>query len=160
MRRCNVAPTTERLPLPLSAVTFENVERWLKELRDHADANIVIMLARRQCWRRMSERQLPRPRPPLTPFPPQVGNKSDLLHLRSVSSEEASAFSSREGLLFIETSALESTNVEGAFAQILTDVYRIVAKKAQLADEGAHAQGGAVVDVGKAEPTKPKSKCC
>ncbi len=27
-----------------AAVTFENVERWLKELRDHADANIVIML--------------------------------------------------------------------------------------------------------------------
>ena len=30
--------------LPCVAVTFENVERWLKELRDHADANIVIML--------------------------------------------------------------------------------------------------------------------
>lgn len=28
----------------LSAVTFENVERWLKELRDHADSQIVIML--------------------------------------------------------------------------------------------------------------------
>ena len=26
------------------AVTFDNVERWLKELRDHADSNIVIML--------------------------------------------------------------------------------------------------------------------
>ncbi|CAN8269318.1 unnamed protein product [Cochlearia groenlandica] len=25
-------------------VTFENVDRWLKELRDHTDANIVIML--------------------------------------------------------------------------------------------------------------------
>ena len=25
-------------------VTYENVERWLKELRDHADSNIVIML--------------------------------------------------------------------------------------------------------------------
>jgi GTPase SAR1 family protein len=25
-------------------VTFENAERWLKELRDHTDANIVIML--------------------------------------------------------------------------------------------------------------------
>eukprot|EP00227_Mantoniella_beaufortii_P005489 CAMPEP_0197608396 /NCGR_PEP_ID=MMETSP1326-20131121/48992_1 /TAXON_ID=1155430 /ORGANISM="Genus nov. species nov., Strain RCC2288" /LENGTH=127 /DNA_ID=CAMNT_0043176593 /DNA_START=131 /DNA_END=511 /DNA_ORIENTATION=- len=24
--------------------TFENVERWLKELRDHADENIVVML--------------------------------------------------------------------------------------------------------------------
>lgn len=46
----------------MSAVTFENVERWLKELRDHADANIVIML---------------------------VGNKSDLRHLRSVHTEDA-----------------------------------------------------------------------
>jgi small GTP-binding protein len=43
-------------------VTYENVERWLKELRDHADANIVIML---------------------------VGNKSDLRHLRAVPTEEA-----------------------------------------------------------------------
>nr|CEG02421.1 unnamed protein product [Fusarium pseudograminearum CS3427] len=42
--------------------TYENVTRWLKELRDHADANIVIML---------------------------VGNKSDLRHLRAVPTEEA-----------------------------------------------------------------------
>ena len=27
-------------------LTYENVERWLRELRDHADANIVIMLVR------------------------------------------------------------------------------------------------------------------
>ncbi len=46
-------------------VTYENVERWLKELRDHADTNIVIML---------------------------VGNKSDLRHLRAVPTEEAAAF--------------------------------------------------------------------
>ena len=25
-------------------LTYENVERWLRELRDHADQNIVIML--------------------------------------------------------------------------------------------------------------------
>lgn len=43
-------------------MTFENVERWLKELRDHADSNIVIML---------------------------VGNKSDLRHLRSVQTDDA-----------------------------------------------------------------------
>ncbi|KAL9325440.1 hypothetical protein ACSQ67_006085 [Phaseolus vulgaris] len=43
-------------------VTFENVERWLKELRDHTDANIVVML---------------------------VGNKADLRHLRAVSTEDA-----------------------------------------------------------------------
>ena len=44
------------------AVTFENIERWLKELREHADPNTAIML---------------------------VGNKSDLRHLRSVQPDEA-----------------------------------------------------------------------
>lgn len=47
--------------------TYVNVTRWLKELRDHADSNIVIML---------------------------VGNKSDLKHLRAVPTDEAKAFSS------------------------------------------------------------------
>jgi len=83
-------------------VTFENVERWLKELRDHADSNIVIML---------------------------VGNKSDLRHLRAVSTEEAQAFCEKESLSLIETSALESTNVEKAFHLILQDIYHIVSKK-------------------------------
>lgn len=46
-------------------LTYENVERWLKELRDHADNNIVIML---------------------------VGNKSDLRHLRAVPTDEAKTF--------------------------------------------------------------------
>ena len=30
-------------------LTYENVERWLRELRDHADANIVIMLVNNDC---------------------------------------------------------------------------------------------------------------
>uniref|UniRef100_A0A2K6F4N7 small monomeric GTPase n=1 Tax=Propithecus coquereli TaxID=379532 RepID=A0A2K6F4N7_PROCO len=49
-------------------LTYENVERWLKELRDHADSNIVIML---------------------------VGNKSDLRHLRAVPTDEARAFAEK-----------------------------------------------------------------
>ncbi|RRT41024.1 hypothetical protein B296_00043876 [Ensete ventricosum] len=43
-------------------ITFEDVERWLKELRDHTDSNIVIML---------------------------VGNKADLRHLRAVTVDDA-----------------------------------------------------------------------
>lgn len=74
-------------------MTYENVERWLRELRDHADQNIVIML---------------------------VGNKSDLRHLRAVPTDEAKAFAEKNGLSFIETSALDSTNVETAFQNILT----------------------------------------
>jgi small GTP-binding protein len=56
--------------------TYENVTRWLKELRDHADANIVIML---------------------------VGNKSDLRHLRAVPTDEAKSFASSScGLTSLE----------------------------------------------------------
>ncbi|XP_064645945.1 ras-related protein Rab-11B-like isoform X2 [Lineus longissimus] len=83
-------------------LTYENVERWLKELRDHADNNIVIML---------------------------VGNKCDLRHLRAVPTEEARAFAEKNNLSFIETSALDSTNVEAAFQNILTEIYRIVSQK-------------------------------
>ena len=74
-------------------VTFENVDRWLKELRDHADHNIVIML---------------------------VGNKSDLRHLRAVPTDDARGYAEQRSLSFIETSALDSTNVEQAFQTILT----------------------------------------
>jgi hypothetical protein len=50
----------------------------------------------------------------------QVGNKSDLRHLRSVPTDEARAFAERHSLSFIETSALDCTNVETAFHNILT----------------------------------------
>jgi Ras-related protein Rab-11A len=116
-------------------VTYENVERWLKELRDHADSNIVIML---------------------------VGNKSDLKHLRGVPTDDAQAFSEKEGLSFIETSALESTNVEKAFQRILTEIYRIVSKKALASEESTTAGPGEgttiVMDTDSATPQR--STCC
>jgi Ras-related protein Rab-11A len=72
--------------------TFQNVEKWLQELKDYADDNIVVML---------------------------VGNKSDLKHLRAVKVEEAQSFAEEHELAFIETSALDSTNVVDAFEQII-----------------------------------------
>ena len=64
-------------------LTYENVERWLKELRDHADNNIVIML---------------------------VGNKSDLRHLRAVPTDEAKAFAGKWGKTKISVPRTPSTN--------------------------------------------------
>ncbi|KAK8914639.1 Ras-related protein RIC2 [Platanthera zijinensis] len=92
--------------------TFENAERWLRELRDHTDPNIVVML---------------------------VGNKSDLRHLVAVSTEDGKAFAEKESLCFMETSALEATNVENAFAEVLTQIYRIVSKK--IIDSGVDSAG-------------------
>ncbi|CAA0827124.1 Ras-related protein RABA4c [Striga hermonthica] len=88
--------------------TFDHVARWLDELRGHADKNIVIML---------------------------VGNKTDLENLRKVSTEGAKDFAQGENLFFMETSALESTNVEPAFLTVLTEIYRVVSKKALVANE-------------------------
>ncbi|KAB5519012.1 hypothetical protein DKX38_023331 [Salix brachista] len=90
--------------------TFDNVQRWLRELRDHADSNIVIMMA---------------------------GNKSDLKHLRAVQEQDGHAFAEKEGLSFLETSALEGTNIEKAFQTILTEIYHIISKKALAAQEAA-----------------------
>ncbi|KAL6624752.1 hypothetical protein ACP70R_032073 [Stipagrostis hirtigluma subsp. patula] len=92
--------------------SFDNVHRWLRELRDHADSSIVIMM---------------------------VGNKSDLTHLRSVSEDEGKALAEKEGLFFLETSAMEAINVEEAFQTIITEVYGIVNRKALAAKEAATA---------------------
>lgn len=91
--------------------TFENVQRWLRELRDHADSNIVIMMA---------------------------GNKSDLNHLRAVAEADGQSFAETEGLSFLETSALEAINVEKAFHTILNEIYHIISKKALAAQEAAN----------------------
>mmetsp|Transcript_31366 Transcript_31366/g.69165 ORF Transcript_31366/g.69165 Transcript_31366/m.69165 type:complete len:217 (+) Transcript_31366:182-832(+) len=119
-------------------VTFENVERWLKELRDHAEPNIVIML---------------------------VGNKADLRHKRAVSTETAMAFAENNNLAFIETSALECTGVEEAFRQILTEIYRLISRK-QISDSPA-AVAPASLPTGQnislnkdSGPAKAKGGCC
>ncbi|KAL8262446.1 hypothetical protein R6Q59_023795 [Mikania micrantha] len=64
-----------------------------------------------------------------------IGNKSDLDSHREVSTEDATEFAEREGLFFMETSALEATDVEPAFLTILTEIYRIVSKKSLVANE-------------------------
>ncbi|KAJ7849124.1 ras family-domain-containing protein [Mycena olivaceomarginata] len=115
--------------------TYVNVTRWLKELRDHADSNIVIML---------------------------VGNKSDLKHLRAVPTDEAKAFSTENGLSFIETSALDASNVEGAFQTILTDIYRIVSSKSLEQSNNPVDAPGPSISVGPSVDNNaaPGSKCC
>jgi len=78
--------------------SFQNINSWLTELRDYTDGEIVIML---------------------------VGNKSDLRHLREVATDEATNYSQKNRLLFIETSALDANNVELAFQNLVTEIYKI-----------------------------------
>jgi len=77
--------------------SFRNIEMWLRELNENADKGIITML---------------------------IGNKCDLKELREVPTEEAKAFAERHSLLFLETSALDATNIDVAFQQVLTEIYR------------------------------------
>jgi GTPase SAR1 family protein len=117
-------------------VTFENVERWLRELKDHTDANIVIML---------------------------VGNKADLRHLRAVPTEDAKAFAEKENTFFMETSALEAMNVEDAFTEVLANIYHVVSKKAlDIGDDPAAPPKGRTINVGGKDDVSAvkKAACC
>lgn len=83
--------------------TFESVGRWLDELKMHSDMNVVTML---------------------------VGNKCDLESLREVPVEESKALAEAEKLFFIETSALNATNVNDAFQIVIKEVYNNMSRKA------------------------------
>lgn len=115
--------------------SYENVARWLSELREHADSQIVIML---------------------------VGNKCDLKHLRAIPTDEAKNFAAENKLLFIETSALDATNVELAFQNILTEIYRLYADQTLQADfaQSKPAQGQSLSLTPQPDEEKSKSGCC
>jgi len=77
--------------------SFENISRWLSELKQHADSNIVILL---------------------------IGNKRDMAHLREVPKERAELFCKENGLAdFLETSAKDNENVEIAFERLISLIY-------------------------------------
>lgn len=88
--------------------TFQNVGKWLKELRDHAPKAIVLV----------------------------CGNKTDMAHLRVVAPEEGQALCQREGLYFIETSAKTADNVLQAFTTLLHHLYKSSVRTFAPGEEG------------------------
>jgi len=118
--------------------TFANVEKWFEELKNNAEPSIVVML---------------------------VGNKSDLKPLRAVSQEEATAFAEKHGIAFIETSALDSSNVELAFHKVITEIYQNLSKRTAAGEGGSGKVlgDGDVIRIEKdkkEDDEKKKSGCC
>jgi Ras-related protein Rab-11A len=117
--------------------SFAAVDRWLMELRSHASRDMVIML---------------------------VGNKVDLMDKRQVGMEEGRALAEREGLLFLETSALSGEHVKPAFETVVTRCYEQVKKhrlEAETSEEEAAVGAGRKIAI---EPTnaeqRQSSRCC
>ncbi|CAN1229645.1 Ras-related protein RABA1f [Linum grandiflorum] len=90
-------------------------------------------------------------------------NKADLRHLRAVSTEDSKSFAERENTFFMETSALESMNVENAFTEVLTQIYRVVSRKAlDIGDDPAALPRGQTINVGGKDDVSAvkKAGCC
>jgi small GTP-binding protein len=75
-----------------STRTFQSLPLWLKELRAHTSNDVLIVV---------------------------VGNKTDRVDDRVVTTEEGLHFSQREKTLFMETSALHRTNVSEMFELVI-----------------------------------------
>ena len=75
--------------------TFENVDKWIDELKEKGSDNILIML---------------------------VGNKSDLEDKREVQTDEVAKKTRQYKIAFCETSALNGTNIEHAFDSLVDEI--------------------------------------
>nr|GMD34999.1 ras-related protein rabb1c [Ipomoea batatas] len=76
--------------------TFNHLASWLEDARQHANANMTVML---------------------------IGNKCDLAHRRAVSTEEGEQFAKENGLIFMEASAKTAQNVEEVNLHSATDAF-------------------------------------
>ncbi|KAG2669701.1 hypothetical protein I3843_14G043700 [Carya illinoinensis] len=114
--------------------TFDSVKRWLEELSTHCDTTMARML---------------------------VGNKCDLENIRDVSVEEGKSLAEAEGLFFMETSALDATNVQTAFEIVIREIYINISRKVLNSDSyKAELSVNRVSLVNGAGSSKQSFSCC
>jgi hypothetical protein len=118
-----------------SRASFETASHWLEELRTHAAPDIVILL---------------------------VGNKCDRAAVhREVATQAALDFAELKGLAFMETSALDETNVEAAFMDVISLIYERHTRRRLPSAVGVDvAPGTVLVGAPAAAPPPPESGCC
>merc|ERR1712060_951049 len=109
--------------------TFQNCLKWLEELRQNAEPNVVVML---------------------------VGNKVDLVEkdpsARQVLHDSAAEFARQHKLFFKEASAVTSYNVKLIFEHLLQEVYNQASKTGKNAER---EKGGIQVQPGGVIPRNP-----
>jgi Ras-related protein Rab-11A len=113
--------------------SFSHIDKWLREIRELGGKGISVIIC---------------------------GNKSDLEDSRQVSKDEGIEKSQSNGLIFLETSALNSSNIEEAFQRLLIEIYNSTIKQAISKQEEDFTQGDTLkIDV-KKEDEKKKKGCC
>ncbi|KAI6705266.1 hypothetical protein NL676_008228 [Syzygium grande] len=91
-----------------------------------------------------------------------VGNKWDLHHLCAVCLDDAKAFAKQVHTFFMETSVLEALNVKNTFVEVLTQIYRVVSRKAlNIGDDPAALPKGQMIKIETGTMSRrQESGCC
>jgi len=111
---------------------------WLKEVEENAEKDCLVML---------------------------VGNKVDLDDQRTVFVRDGRSFARKNGLAFIETSALDATGVDTSFQRILQEIYKTQIKKslkAKTGDQNGSVSRGQAISLNSSTGVSGSSKkaCC
>lgn len=89
-----------------------------------------------------------------------VGNKCDLENIREVSVEEGKNVAEEEGLFFMETSALDSTNVRTAFELVIKEIYNNLSRKILNSDSYKAELSENRVSLADGTVSKNSFSCC
>ena len=118
-------------------VTFDDIEKWINEVKDVVEGELKFVL---------------------------VGNKCDLTSERKVETETALAKAQKLKMPLIETSALNSTNIQKVFKIILIDIYKNFKKEKKEKNDKNNLNEGIKIEIEegkqKKEDKKEGGSCC
>ena len=116
--------------------TFENLEKWMNEINEKVKGSLKMMI---------------------------IGNKSDLNDERKVDIENALEKAKLLNIPFMETSALDSTNIQNAFENILREMYKdFQNEKENIKKELSNnrSEGIKLDTIDKKNENEKKGGCC
>ena len=112
--------------------TFENIDRWVTDLKTNGDQNISIVL---------------------------IGNKTDLEEKREVQKDEGIKKSEEYKTAFLETSALNGDNIDKAFDELIEQIYQNNCSNIEE-DKNDEIDKGVNLNEEKEETNFIKKSCC
>ena len=113
--------------------TFENIEKWVNDLKAAGDPKITIIL---------------------------IGNKNDLDNKRQVSKDQGEEKARSFGCAFLETSAYSGDNIDKAFNLMVKEIYEKFSNDSTGEDELAPGSNGEDVKLDKVNDKNIKKKSC
>lgn len=111
--------------------SFDSVEKWLSDLKNNGEEKMVIMA---------------------------IGNKCDMVNERVISTEEGEAKAQRNNIAFLETSALNATNVAKAFDELIQKLYVAFKKDFEDNDEDDLGENANTIEIRTGN--SKKEQCC